>query len=286
MMQRWRGSAIRDIGIAVFLATLLGILLLNMLAPEETNLTYLMMTGLSFICVIFGFLGFPHLMVVLAAILSGAWTIYKLFIKYAEGQTLIFPFDHLWVIAPVLLIVGVAIFLTGSSRVVRENELLIKQVEEAVFVDALTGLQNLRAMYHEFPKMISHSKRYKQPLTLTLITLRHEQELRAFLSESQYHALLQLFADMVFNVVRMEDRLYSIDDKGSLALLAISDSRGMEAIERRLRAVLSVPDVFIGVTGRELKVAVRIAYLVYPNDSSLSPFEFKQAVEACLAYDV
>ncbi|MHC1786962.1 MAG: GGDEF domain-containing protein [Christensenellales bacterium] len=286
MRTRWQGGAISAVGMAAFLIAVFVMLLINFLSPDEMGLIYLAMTGLSFVCAIFGFMGYPYLMAILAASLSGAWTVYKLYTKFFEGALLVFPYDYLWIIVPFFPVVGITIFIAGNSRLKYENELLRKQAEEAVFVDELTGLLNLRAMYHEFPKMVSYSKRYKQPLTLALITLRHEQELRAFLSESKFHLLVQMLAGHVSSNARMEDRLYCIDNKGSLALLAISDPNGMDVIIKRLRAAISQPDAFTGITKNALKVSTRIAYLEYPNDSAPSPFDFKQAVEACLAYDV
>lgn len=282
----WSGNALRDTGTAVFLAALLGTLLLNMLAPDASRMTYLMLTGLGFVCVACGFMGYPYLMAVLAGVLSGAWTVYKLYAVYAEGAPLLFPFDHLWILAPLVLVSGVALFEAGSARLVRENAVLRRQVEESVLIDTITGLENLRALYRELPMMLNQCARHRQPLSLMLVSLRHAQELRAFLTQRQFGMLRQRLAERIAGTVRLEDRLYAIDESGTVALLLIADDEGCEAAKRRLRAVISEPDAFRGVTAEEIQIAVRIAHRLCDKASGMSPIEMKLAVEAELAYDV
>lgn len=285
-MRNWNGRALRDVGMAVFLAALLGTLLLNLLAPEASRMTYLLLTGLSFACVCCGFMGFPYLMAVLAGVLSGAWTVYRLYAMYAVGTPILFPFDHLWILAPLALAAGAALFDAGSSRLLRENAMLRQQVEESVLIDVMTGLMNLRALYREFPMMISLCARLKQPLSLMIVSLRYAQEMRSFLTERQYAMLRQRLAELVSGTMRLEDRLYAIDENGTIALLLIADDEGCKAAMRRLRQVISATKAFHGVADEELKVSLRIAHRMCKKEDGLSPMEMKLAVEADLAYDV
>lgn len=280
------GSAMRDAGMALFLAVLWGTLLLCILAPEASRMTYLMLMGFDFACAALGFMGYPYLMAVLTGILSGVWTIEKLYAFHVEGVPLLFPFDHLWILAPLVLISGVALFQAGAARIARENDLLRVQVEESVLIDARTGLANLRALYREFPMMLNLCARHRQPLSLMIVSLRYGQELRAFLTEGQFCMLRQRLAELIAGTVRLEDRLYSIDEDGAVALLLIADDEGCETVRRRLREAVSESGAFDDVTAEGIEVAVRIANRMCDKASGMSPIEMKLAVEAELAYDV
>lgn len=72
-----------------------------------------------------------------------------------------------------------------------ENKLLRRQVDEQVLVDDVTELYNLRAMYRDAQMMTGYCVRNHLPISLMIIQMRYESELRGMLSHSRYIQLAQ-----------------------------------------------------------------------------------------------
>lgn len=279
------GNLMRDLGLLLFLVCILGILLLVTLSPPETRLAYLLMTGVAFAAAVLAFFGRTAMGVLVAGTQAVAWTAYKLYRLYAMGFPL-YAGDVLWLPGALLLVGGVSLFQYGSSRLERENVALRDQVEDLVTVDALTGLYNLRALYREWPMQWSAAARHGTPLSLMIIQLRYAQELRSFLSQRQYSALCQRMASLVQEHLRLEDRLYALEEPGMLGLLLMTDQAGCEVVKTRLRGVIETPDAFQGIAEENILVSVRIAAKQADEQLGKNPMDLKKRVESELQYDV
>ena len=126
-----------------------------------------------------------------------------------------------------------------KSPVEIENAVLKKQIEELVVVNPLTKLYNLRSLYNDLNVQVSYAERNKVPLSLMIIVLKYESELRSVLSRHNYEMVIQRLAQLVVDTVRVEDKTYSIDNKGSLAVILTCDKSGSDIAMRRIKSQVS-----------------------------------------------
>ena len=177
--------------------------------------------------------------------------------------------------------------MLADNRTETENDVLKEQVQELVMVNALTGLYNLRSLYNDMQKQIAYTERNGLPLSLMIIKLRYEPELKRVLSRSHYEALIQKMADTVVDAVRLEDRVYSLDNNGSVGVLLTCDKIGTEFVEKRIKSRVQDRETFSGITDNSIVVEVKIATVQYNKDEyDKDVMRFKQKVESELQYDV
>ncbi|HPJ01575.1 MAG TPA: hypothetical protein PKU80_01910 [Candidatus Limiplasma sp.] len=279
------GNAYRDFGMLLFCVSLIGAILMIVLAPVHSQMLYLALLGTAFVGVVLGMFGKTTAAIIWGGAQVILWTAYKLYLLVADGSMISFPLDYLWVPAPMVLISGICLYQYGSSRLETENRLLRAQVEELVMVDSVTGLNNLRALYRDMPGMINLCERHGRPLSLMLIKLRYHQELRSFLSSRQFTLLRQRLSELVQKQMRLEDRLYAMDENGTLGVLLIADNDGCEIVKKRIKAMANEAAAFESIAKDNLVVSLSIANRLCRKDSG-TPIEIKLRVESELVYDV
>ena len=279
------GNLLRDLGMLLFLVCILGIVLLVTLSPAEARFSYLLMTGLAFVAAVLAFFGRTAMGVLVAGTQASAWAAYKIYRLYTAGIPL-FTGDALWLPGALILVGSVSLYQYGSSRLERENDLLRGQVEDLVMIDALTRLYKVRALYRELPMQWSAAVRYGTPMSLMLVQPRHTQELHSLLSQRKYDAMRQRMATLIQEHLRLEDRLYALDESGLFGLLLMTDQAGCEVVRNRLRDALEAPDAFQGIAQENVLVAVRIASKQADEQLGQNSIEFKKRVESELQYDV
>jgi GGDEF domain-containing protein len=134
---------------------------------------------------------------------------------------------------------------------------------------------------------MAYSYRNALHFTLMFVKLRYEAEFKKILSNNQYNDLKQKLAVILEDSIRLEDKIYAIDDKGSIALMLTCDSSGAAIIKQRIKNILISKATFDGIADRPIRVETNIAYLQYSKEhGKLSAMEFIQKVESELQYDV
>lgn len=283
--QAARGDVMRDLALMAMFVGLFGVVLLCVLTSGEQDAVNLIMLTVCFIVIALGFFGRVSLAIALAAAQVCAFAGFKLFRFYSLGAAFLWV-DFIWLPMP-LVFAGIAVlFHRGTSRLETENAMLRQQVEDLVLIEPLTGMYNLRAMCRELPLLAHYCVRHKQLLSLMIIDLRYENELRAILPASRYLEMRQRMAEIVNDTVRIEDRVFAIDDRGTLAVLLTTGDEGSPVVIRRLRTAIEQPDAFEGIMDKTVQVSVRIACKEYDFNFSAHPIEFKKMVESELVYDV
>ena len=154
-------------------------------------------------------------------------------------------------------------------------------------VNPLTKLYNLRSLYHDLYIQVSYAERNKLPLSLMVIVLKYESELKSILSRQNYERVIQRLAQIVSDTVRVEDKTYSTDHKGSLAIIMTCDKEGSEIAMGRLRSRISERDAFSDIADHAIKIEVKMASMEYSKEEfGDDMMQFKQRVENELQYDV
>lgn len=278
------GNVIRDLSLLLFLLCTFAATFTISLGQADRVAVYQLLVVVQFAAAVFGFFGRTSLCLVIGGTQVCVWAAYRIFMVYSAGIPLVMV-DFVWLALPLVSAASVLAFQYGSSRLEKENALLQQQVEDLVMVDPLTGLYNLRTLYREIPIMIRSSDRHELPLSLLIIRLRYEQELRSILPGSRFSQLVQRMANIVDECVRMEDRVFSLEN-GSFALLLVTDKSGIDVVKNRIRNRMEDVETFSGILDKNILVSIRIGGRMYVKEEYTNPMDFKQLTESELAYDV
>lgn len=280
------GYLVQDVGIFLLLGSILAGVLTIVNGDQSLYLEGVIMLLGIFVAIIFAAFKMAGIAVIVAGFEVLAYSAYKLFMLYAYEKDILW-LSYVWIVLPLIAVGAMTMFVSGSHRTETENDVLKEQVEELVMVNALTGLYNLRSLYNDLSKQISYTERNNLPLSLMIIKLRYEAELKKILSRTHYEALIQKLADIVVDAVRVEDRVYSIDNNGSISVLLTCNKQGTEFVVNRIKARVADKESFAGITDEAVKVDVRIATVQYDKEEFGNDIiSFKEKVESELQYDV
>lgn len=186
----------------------------------------------------------------------------------------------------VLLFAAVTVELMTVVILSGDSLLLRRQVDEQVLVDDVTELYNLRAMYRDAQMMTGYCVRNHLPISLMIIQMRYESELRGMLSHSRYIQLRKRLAELVMDSVRVEDKVYCIDEHGTMAILLTSNEANSAYVRSRIIEAVTKEDAFDGILERGTHMDLRFACKEYDEHFGKDMMAFKKAVESELAYDV
>ena len=139
----------------------------------------------------------------------------------------------------------------------------------------------------DLERQIAYSNRNGTELSLVIFELRYYQELKAIMNSVQLSELKRHMGRLVEDSLRVEDRVYAIDDKGSLGLICVGCGReGASIVKKRIVAMLSQKESFEGIMDRKLRVDVRSGFYTYDREVIRNAIDFKQKAENELQYDV
>ncbi|MBE5991147.1 MAG: diguanylate cyclase [Paenibacillaceae bacterium] len=280
------GYLLQDIGLVILLFCLFAGAMVVSYSEKSTMFeAVIMLLGTFFVILFSGFKLFS-LSLVLAGIEVTFYTAYRLYL-FLSYDIEIPLYSYTWILIPLISAAAMYLFVSGTNRLELENDILRRQVDELVVLNPLTKLYNLRSLYNDLNVLAAYAERNQMSLSLMIITLKYEAELKSVLSRQNYELVIQRLAELVVDTVRVEDKTYSIDHKGSLAVILTCGKEGSEIAMRRIRNRISERDAFSGITDKAIKIEVKMASLeyekeIYENNMIL----FKQRVENELQYDV
>ena len=166
----------------------------------------------------------------------------------------------------IFVVVGSVLYVNGQKKLQTENALLKRQVEELIMIDPLTNLYNLRSMFMDIQTQVSFAERNNQHISLMVIKLKYHEQLKKVLNQNQYEQVLVKVSKYVVDTVRLEDRVYAIDDIGSLAIILTTDALGCKSVVMRLRNKLDNTEAFMDIASQPIRVEVKIGYLEYNKE--------------------
>lgn len=279
------GKTLQDVGICIMLiAFLLSALLFA--ATQDYYLEGILMLSGIFVAVMFAcfrLTGFAIVIASLEVVAFIAYKIYLMVIVYEDFPKISFG----WVFIAAMAVVGSVMFVNGLKKVQLENQVLKQQVEELVMIDPLTGFYNLRSMFMDTQTQISYAERNGKAISLMIIKFRYNKELKSVLKKNQYDEVIVRLAKLVFDTVRLEDRVYAIDNEGTLGVLLTCDKVGSKSVEGRIRGKLENPAVFDGIAPSPIRVEVKIGCLQYNKEEfQRDVMLFKERVEEEVEYDI
>lgn len=225
----------------------------------------------------------------LAIIIGGCHTCFYAIFKIYQGLFLdisISLFSYTWLVLPMFCILSMVWFMKGTYETEIMMEMLEKQIEEQIVTDQVTGLYNLKSMYIDLERQLAYSRRNNLPISLMIVDLRYEQELRSIMSTSQFERFRQIYTQILEDALRLEDKIYAIDEKGTVGIICFCNREGAEIIKRRIVANLSSTDQFRVILDRSIRVDIRVGIYEYDKDKVENSIDLKKKAENELQYDI
>ena len=273
-------------GLAAFLFGLLAAALTIGLAKGESRSIYLVMFFVSCAGIWLAAYRFRYIAIIVGGLQMLVYTVYQLYEAFANGKSIV-PLDYAWLALPMILVAAMIMFMTNMHKVEKLTEILEDKIQSMEVIEPVTGLNNLRSMYIDLERQMAYARRNNLDLTLILFELRYYQELKSILSGQQFADLKRRMARLVEESLRLEDRVYAIDDRGSLGIVCIGCGRdGAVIVRDRTISVLSQKESFEEILDRALRVDVRTGFYLYDSEEIKNAIEFKQKAENELQYDV
>jgi diguanylate cyclase (GGDEF)-like protein len=157
----------------------------------------------------------------------------------------------------------------GIHSIYRRLELANSRLSELAMLDALTGLENRRALEHSFPRQVASAERRSLPLLLTSWDLNGLKQL----NDSQGHAAgdahLRAFAEALRQTARLDDVCFRIGGDEFVGLhLGLHD--GVALAKRVQKRFPSVAVGWVVVTDENLgTVLARADRAMYANKEAM-----------------
>ncbi len=230
-----------------------------------TDISFLLLLGLVFVCIIFVagdsqnlgvnvgllcvatalaiFTYFTSLTAGLVAsiILIFGYVSYVIYISLTRG-TAVQVYTYFWVVWTPLFTSCIAVFGQQVNRLHENLSKLDTQIQELVTIDMNTRLKNLRAFDLEGVIYMRIANRYNMHLTLLLWELRYPRELELILGKARMDELVGRISDTISGSLRTEDAVYLLDDKphqwGTLIFTnAVSHEVVVERVRKNIQAL-------------------------------------------------
>ena len=279
-------TVISYVGICmVMLAFILAVIITYYSEGENFVLNLIMTVSLAItvIIVIAGSVTIAVIVAALATVVYGGLKIYSVM----TYQSTVAPVLFVWVLLPAMCVVGTALFVKRYSPLILENALLKKQIAELVMIDPVTGLYNLRSLFMDIQTQISYAERNDSPISLMIIRLRYPAEMKKVLRPAQYERVIKQLSLLIVDTVRLEDRVYSIDENGGFGIILTCDKEGTKIVEKRIRDKLADPKWFEDVSDKQIRTEIKIGYLQYEKMKyNRNANLFKDDVEEEVEYDM
>ena len=279
------GKTLEDIGISVLLIALFSATIVDSLGGEFLFTENLVMTIVTFVAVLLAAIRVTNIPAIIAGIATVSYIAYKLYQMFAQGG-IIEGLSYLWIAIPGLAVLGMALFSKGIQRLQRDNNVLSKQVEDLIMIDPLTGFYNLRSMYMDIQTQISYAERNNTYISLMIIRPRYRKELKDVLNNEQYEKVIVTFSKIVYETVRLEDRVYSLDSDGTVGVLLTCDRQGAKLVEKRIRTKIDNTNAFDNIAKKPIRMEIQLGFLEYKKEYNRDAIKFKSLVEEEVAYDI
>ena len=281
------GVAISYLGIGmVMLSFILAVTITGVSGTDfvAENIVMTVMLAAAAVITIAGYLTIGIIVAAVSTVVYAGLKIYSIAVLQKACPAIMF----VWVILPALCVVGIALYVKRYNPLTLENALLKKQIAELVMIDPVTGLYNLRSLFMDIQTQISYAERNDSPISLMIVRLRYPAEMRKVLKMPQYEKVIKQLSLLLVDTVRLEDRVYSIDENGGFAVILTCDREGTKIVENRLRSKLDDPKWFEGIAEKQqIRTEVKIGYLQYDKTKyNRNANMFKDDVEEEVNYDV
>ena len=223
--------------------------------------------------------------VITASIIILVFTIYKLYMRIAYLK----PIEMTAYIWPGLIIgvlAGMVLFVELLSTIEGINSLLNRRIEELTMIDPLTGLENHRSLVGSLRRYMALSERNGTDMGLMMVRLRYHDEIKKVLTKRQFNDLRHIMAETIQNVLRMEDRMFTIDEDGSIAIIYFGAETGVSVVKSRILNAIANQNMLPDLNEQMLTVELAIVNRHYDSSYHKDALRYISDVEKEFAYEV
>lgn len=179
---------------------------------------------------------------------------------YTEGPALSF---FLWALLPSVLCACVLTYWSGSELLDLELEIRIEQHEELVLISPSTGLYNLKCLHCDLRMEQAYCERNKRILSLMAIQIVLPEETDKSWGEKILADVYRAIGIMIIDLVRVEDRVYSMNEEGLYGVLMICSKEQSEVVVDRMKRTLCNKENYSRLLEDQVDVEVKIACLEF-----------------------
>lgn len=280
-----KGRTIQDISILLFVVSMFVSAVIMLMAAESVRIPQVVMFIASCFSILLAAYSYRYIAVMSAGTEILVFTVYMLFQHHSNGLEIHWT-CYVWLFLPIIFVATMLLYRSLGYKMEINNDILATQMENLVLIHPLTGLYNLRSLYIDLERQMAYAKRNNLCITLLCIQLRYARELQSMLTASQFDQLQQTLARCTEDALRVEDRVYSVDDQGSLSAILTCDAHGALIVKNRIKSKVQNTNEFYDGNSRALRIDLRIAYLQYDPENISNAIEFRQKAENELQYDV
>lgn len=278
-------ALIQDLGIAIFLAGLFASAAVLAKSPETDRIENMVMFFVMCGGIILAAYKFRYIAVVWGGIQTCFFAVYKIYQVFFQDHKITW-YSYAWLALPMVCILAMILFMQSTYRAETMAEILEKQVREMIVIDSVTGLYNLKSMYQDLERQMAYARRNDVKLSLMIVQLRYAPELKNILNARQFDELKKRMAEHIEDAIRLEDRIYTIDENGSIGIICNTDKIGTTIMKGRIQEKLLEKDSFADILNRPIKVEIRAGAVEYDQNSIRNSIEFKKKVDNEMQYDV
>ena len=133
--------------------------------------------------------------------------------------------------------------------------------------DALTGLENRRALNDCLTEELYRAKRYQHPLSLLMLDIDHFKNVNDTYGHVAGDAVLRKLADTIMPLVRPVDRIFRYGGEEFVVLIPETKSKGAVALAERIREVVSKTHIPLACSAEEINITISLGSATYPGDA-------------------
>ena len=119
-----------------------------------------------------------------------------------------------------------------------------------------------------------------------IIRPRYRKELKDVLKKNQYETAIVKLSKIIYDTVRLEDKVYSLDGDGTIGILLTCDRAGAKLVEKRIRNNIENTDAFNEIAEKPIRMEIQLGFLEYKKEYNRDAIQFKSLVEEEVAYDL
>ena len=280
-----RKVLLQDLGIFLFIMCVLAGALITALAGKDLLYQHvalmMCMLGIALLVV----LRAQTAGTVLTAVSLMVFTVYKLYSRIAL-HTPIELTAYAWPMILLGVLGGTNMFISLYASIEGINGVLNRRIDELTVMDPLTGLENMRSLVNSLRRYMAFSERNGTDMGLMIIRLRYAEEIRKVLSRQQFNDLRTMLANVIQNALRVEDRVFSMDDAGSMGIIFFSAEAGASIVKQRLINAVAGKDMLPGLVGQKLAVELSVVWKMYRPELAKDAMRMISEVENEFAYEV
>ena len=222
---------------------------------------------------------------VIAALSLLGFTVYKLYMHIAYKADIEWT-AYLWPVLVMGVLGGMTLFISMFSTLEGVNGILNRRLNELTVIDPLTGMENMRSMVISLTRYMALSERNGTMMGLMMVRLRYAEEIKKVLSQDQFNELRFAMANTVQDALRLEDRVFSIDEDGSLGIIYFSAEQGATVVKGRVLSAVANKNMLPNLEKQTLTVELSVVFKQYYKELGKDAMKYVNEVEKEFAYEV